>query len=99
MAETETTPLLVDAGDNVAHIEHVPASAHFHRAIKRLTIGILVLLAVALLSLLIGFFLVAVWPFRWAVGVPQVQFLILVRTSLLSTSASPPLPIIPINIK
>ena len=99
MAETETTPLLVNAGDNAAYIEHLPASAHFHPAIKRLTIAILVLSAVALLSLLIGFFLVAVWPFRWTVGVPQVLFLILVRTSLLSASASQPLPIIPINIK
>ncbi|KAE9379874.1 hypothetical protein N431DRAFT_448709 [Stipitochalara longipes BDJ] len=77
MAETETTPLLVDAGDSAVHIEHVPASAHFHRAIKRLTIAILVLLAVALLNLLIGFFLIAVWPFGWGVAFPQVQFLIL----------------------
>jgi len=79
MAETGTTPLLVNAGDDAAHIEHVQASAHFHRAIKRLTIAILILSAVSLLSLLIEFFLVAVWPFKWAVGVPQVQFLILVR--------------------
>jgi len=102
MAETETTPLLVDVGDDAAHIEYVPASAHFHRAIKRLTIAILVLSAITLLNLLLGFFLVAVWPFRWAVGPPEVLFLILVRPILLPTStATSTLPILPIiiNIK
>jgi hypothetical protein len=88
MAETENTPLLVDVGDGAAHIEYVPASAHFHRAIKRLTIAILVLSAISLLTLLIGFFIVAVWPFSWAVGVPEVLFLILVRPILLSASTS-----------
>ena len=76
MAETETTPLV----ENTAHVEHVLASAHFPRTAKRLTVATHVVSVVALLTLLIGFFLVAVWPFRWVIGCPQVQFLILVRT-------------------
>jgi hypothetical protein len=78
MAETKTTPLV----KNAAHDEHVPASAHFHRTVKRITVAILVVPVVALLGLLIGFFVIAVWPFRWVIGCPQVQFLILVRTHL-----------------
>jgi hypothetical protein len=56
MAETETTPLV----ENTAHVEHVLASAHFPRTAKRLTVATHVVSVVALLTLLIGFFLVAV---------------------------------------
>lgn len=86
MAETETTPLLVDVSDNASHIEHVPASAHLHRIIKTLTAVVLVVSVLALLSLITEFFIVAVWPFSWYIDYPQVLLLIYVRTGLPSTS-------------
>jgi hypothetical protein len=81
MAETETTPLV----EHTAHVEPVQevlASARFPRTVKKLTVATHVVPVVALLTLLIGFFLVAVWPFRWVLGCLQVQFLVLVRTHL-----------------
>ena len=90
MAETETTPLLAGVGDNAPHIEHVPASARFHRTIKSLTAVILVISVLALLSLITEFVIVAIWPFRWYIIQPEVLLLIFVRTGLPSTLPSPP---------
>jgi hypothetical protein len=70
MAETETTPLV----EHTAHVEPVQevlASARFPRTVKKLTVATHVVPVVALLTLLIGFFLVAVWPFRWVLGWPS----------------------------
>ena len=100
----ESTPLLVDVDVNTSPIEHVPASGHFRRVIKRLTRVILVISVLDFLLVFADYLAVTTGPLRGYLGTVHLCILILgpsVRTDF--PSALHHLPtfhqIIPFNIK